>query len=371
MSIINVLNTNKEYILNSIKNGVSTVKLGKEFNCNPGYIHMFCSQNNVYPNNKRKNYGEIKNRAKQIIDMYNSGMSAYKIGKELGFAKCSILRLLKDNNIDTTRDRKLDPSKDLLKNQADDVIKMYQNNMSQNQIAKELGYSNSQVCILLNKYNIKARPINIYNYDESYFKNIDTPEKSYFLGLFYADGCNMNDIISISLQERDLYILEECKRQIKYSGDLHYVKKRTINSQPQYKLSISRTELSSDLTKLGAMKNKTFKIRFPYFIDKELWSSFLAGYTMGDGSINKKYYNVASNIDFINDIKNIFPVTGNIYSLKESKSKKNVGKYGCSLFVCKIKDRVELYKWLYSVPCSFFQYDRKYQKAMEFIKQYG
>lgn len=368
MSIKKKLEANKDYILESLKKGVSTVKLALEFDCNPGTIYLYAKEYGVSSTFKRKNYGEIDSRVEEIKKMYNDGMTAYKIGKELGFAKCSILRVLKKYGVNTSRDRKLDPNKEFLKDKIDEIITLYKGGMSQNKIAEQLGYSNGEVCKLLQKHNIDIRPVNIYNYDGSYFKAIDTPDKSYLLGLFFADGHNKNynGGLSIVLQEGDIDILKECGRQFKYDGPLYYSKPKNERCHAQYRFSISRAELSKDLDNLGAPGNKTFKIRFPSYLDAELWSSFLAGYTMGDGSINKNYWNIASNWHFIHDVQKILPVTSFVYYRKKYTDE---NKRPSSLFVNRKIDRSILYRWLYSIPCSFFQYDRKYKKAMDFLKQ--
>lgn len=50
------------------------------------------------------------------------------------------------------------------------------------------------------------------NINDSFFEKIDTEEKAYFLGLFYADGCNYINgnasRVALSLQEDDKKILE-------------------------------------------------------------------------------------------------------------------------------------------------------------------
>ena len=40
------------------------------------------------------------------------------------------------------------------------------------------------------KHNIMKH---IYNVNEHYFDNINSDEKAYILGLFYSDGCIIND----------------------------------------------------------------------------------------------------------------------------------------------------------------------------------
>lgn len=71
-------------------------------------------------------------------------------------------------------------------------------------------------------------------YDENYFNVVDTKEKAYFLGLLYADGCNVNHPttgeLSITLQEEDSYILEKFKQVLKSDYPLENINKADKNS---------------------------------------------------------------------------------------------------------------------------------------------
>ena len=51
--------------------------------------------------------------------------------------------------------------------------------------------------------------------NENYFSEIDTPEKAYFLGMIITDGCVHENVLSMSLQESDEYILEFLKKELK------------------------------------------------------------------------------------------------------------------------------------------------------------
>ena len=67
-----------------------------------------------------------------------------------------------------------------------------------------------------------------YDVNDNYFDIIDSQEKAYIFGLFYADACNYeyNGRIKIDLQEDDKEILEIIKDKLEYTGTLkcYYVK---------------------------------------------------------------------------------------------------------------------------------------------------
>lgn len=53
----------------------------------------------------------------------------------------------------------------------------------------------------------------IYKVNENYFESIDTPEKAYILGFFYADGYNNQEIgvLEFSQQKEHIDILKQIK----------------------------------------------------------------------------------------------------------------------------------------------------------------
>ena len=134
-----------------------------------------------------------------------------------------------------------------------------------------------------------------YTVNKDYFNVIDTHEKAYILGLFYADGYNneKRGRIVLNLQECDEEILLKIKNCIEYTGPLLYDKKK-LPRVNQFRLAINNKSLSKDLAKTGCMQAKTFKIIFPEFLDTKYLNSFILGYFDGDGSIfrtsNKEYF---------------------------------------------------------------------------------
>jgi len=142
-------------------------------------------------------------------------------------------------------------------------------------------------------YSIK----NIMDYNNE-FKVIDTEEKAYFLGLFYADGC-----ISLQKRKKSNYI----KPQVQISlideqivRDLHekfpffnldifdFGKYKSTWSK-QFALRKASRSLFDDLSNQGIFERKSAenssKLSVPN-IDENLISHFIRGFFDGDGSIN-------------------------------------------------------------------------------------
>ena len=69
-----------------------------------------------------------------------------------------------------------------------------------------------------------------YNFSESIFQTIDSPEKAYWLGFLYADGYNSyKGIVSLCLNEEDVDHLEKFKK-ILNAKDIKLQKKKKLNA---------------------------------------------------------------------------------------------------------------------------------------------
>ena len=53
----------------------------------------------------------------------------------------------------------------------------------------------------------------------------------------------------------------------------------------RFRISFNSKKLCSDLTRLGAVRNKSLILTFPKFITDELMPSFILGYFDGDGCV--------------------------------------------------------------------------------------
>ncbi len=131
-----------------------------------------------------------------------------------------------------------------------------------------------------------------YSANDHYFDAIDQPDKSYFLGLMYADGCNYEQThqVILSLNEPDRCLVESMKDAIEYTGPLsrprsngYAGKKGKGVERFQARLSVRSHQMSAALAKHGCGARKTFSLTFPNWIDRELLPHFIRGYLDGDG----------------------------------------------------------------------------------------
>lgn len=224
-----------------------------------------------------------------IKELYESGNSPTKIALIYNTSFSTIKRRLSDMGVLHSHPRVTDERKQL-------AIKTYQECQNLSQTEKKINMNRKTIRRILNEAGIKilnmAEIKTKCKINEDYFKVIDTPRKSYYLGLLYADGCasDRNHSIQISLQERDKHIIESFNNDIGSDYKIRFVdmKKKSINYSNQYNLCITNEKFYNNLVNLGLIPHKSLILQFPDFLDPSLVPSFLLGYMDGDGSINKK-----------------------------------------------------------------------------------
>lgn len=219
-----------------------------------------------------------------------------------------------------------------------EIIEEYQiKGHSCRKIALNHNKSNNFIIRLLRLNGVKIKnrvdSIRRYSLNENYFNVIDTEAKAYFLGLMYADGNNLikNRRASISLQERDSYILDIFRKELDSNKPLAFInnKKRHPSHMDSYTLTIASLKICKDLIKLGCVPRKSLILKFPTKnqVPKHLLRHFVRGYMDGDGCINlseKKMdwtVTIVSTNNFCLELKKLIKEEFNINSsIKTSKS---------------------------------------------------
>lgn len=258
----------------------------------------------------------INNQFKlKIVEDFSKGLSAKECCLKYKIHNTTLYRYLKQNNI-TVKSRFTPKNIELI------IIKDYLNNISQCKIQEKYGLQRSTIKKILIRNNIKLRnsseTTKRYTYDNDYFKTINTPEKAYFLGLLISDGTNIRNGFRIMLQEEDLHILEDFKKDLKYTGNIYIRKKKNENCKKLCDLIIYDQNMSDDLSKLGCIPAKSHHTYFPN-IPEEFHSHFIRGVFDGDGCIHisggQKCFTIMGNILLVEKIQKIL--------IKECNLKKN------------------------------------------------
>ena len=133
-----------------------------------------------------------------------------------------------------------------------------------------------------------------YPINEQFFNEIDSEEKAYFLGILYADGTNSTNKteVSLRLQEDDRELLIDLNNLLQPTKPVLPIISKNKKHKTLYRLIINSKKISNKLNELGVVPNKTFKIMYPTWLNKNLENHFIRGYFDGDGYIG---YNIANN----------------------------------------------------------------------------
>lgn len=115
---------------------------------------------------------------------------------------------------------------------------------------------------------------------ENYFEIIDTEEKAYWLGFFFADGNvskNSNNL-EVSLKASDKEHLEKLAKSINYTNNIAI-------DDVRCRLCFANKKMKLDLINKGCIPNKSLILEPPKNIPDELIIHFIRGYFDGDGCI--------------------------------------------------------------------------------------
>lgn len=161
-------------------------------------------------------------------------------------------------------------------------------------LAKRYGISHQGIKGVLKRRGVTIdvdRTCRIYTIDHNYFDKIDSEEKAYILGFFYADGYNNEKLgqVQMGLQDRDKPILDKINTLINSNRPLQFFDYgiKRPNCRNQYMLLLHSQKISSDLARLGCFQKKSLTLKFPTEeqVPKHLLRHFLRGSFDGDGGI--------------------------------------------------------------------------------------
>jgi len=244
------------------------------------------------------------------------------------------------------------------------IIDGYNSGKSINYLSNLYSSSYETISDLLHRNNVNVTS-NKYSYKESYFENIDSQDKAYFLGFLYADGNRSKSQykVSLKLQEKDKHILETFQRYLDTSCPL---KRRKTTHQDQYSLEIYNKKISNDLYAKGLIPAKSLILDFPNFLNDDSLCHFVRGYFDGDGCftyyLSKNHYKTMIHIlgsgIFCDKLSKILKQKLNINSYIYHPDKNKI-------FDLTISGNVQVRKfmeWLYQNSSEDLRLKRKYIK---------
>ena len=244
-----------------------------------------------------------------------------------------------------------------------EIISLYNQGYTPAQISKLLNCTISNISRRLKKSGIDfIRDYSKTNHsrknrhliDLNFFKDINSEEKAYFLGIMFSDGSVSDTQFYLKLKDEDVVVkfkeALKCDYNIKHNEVPYY----------NYILEVSCKEMCNDLIALGCTPNKTKTIKFPD-IPSNLWNHFIRGFIDGDGCIrvgankSKDFLDITSaSYIFINQLKEkLTPYSSYIGICKEKK-------YDVWHLRCGGKQVKKILDWIYKDATVYM--NRKYFK---------
>lgn len=188
------------------KQKLSTHKIAKKFNCDPGVIQRRLKEHEIKLRLPKK---KITLNKKKLRDLYiNKQFSTYKIAKILGISSCTVYYKLKENKIKTRPKKNITISKEKLK-------RLYYNEkLSLYKIANLYNCSSAHILKKMKNYRLKRR--DHYKSNIKYLKKKFTGNKelkAYMIGFRIGDlnvkskGKNYTILIKSGTTKKDQYNL--------------------------------------------------------------------------------------------------------------------------------------------------------------------
>lgn len=264
-----------------------------------------------------------------------------------------------------------------MNNQYKKIAEAYLQGESYLSLGKKFKVAPTTIQKALRENKVPARKKEKYKINKDYFKEIDSHEKAYFLGLILADGCvlfnrnktKINKLV-LSLQEEDGYIIEEFKRKIEFNGPVKTKTDKRSNRKNSILINIFDEAFVSKLTKFNIKPNKSTNHSFFTNVPDQFLPSAILGYFDGDGSVsflkkeNRLDCSIVSSVEFSKHLHEYLISKGvkNNISIRKTKN-------GTALGMTKIKGNKQglaFFRLLYQNETPFLK--RKKQKFELVIK---
>ena len=302
----------------------------------------------------------------KVVDLYNNGMSQPDIAKIYGCGATTISNVLRKMNVET----RLGGSK----NTQDKIVQMcemYKSGKLLEEIADEFHTTRATVSKLIKKNGVEIDRFT-YHCNEHYFDHVDSQDKAYILGLLWADGHNRADKggVILELQAEDKQLLESINDITENERPLRKValSEKNPNWKDQYNLLWQSKHLSSVLSGYGMCQRKSLVLEFPKWMDQELYPHFIRGYLDGDGCVcympknNKLQVSMIGTRMFLDAVREICKTIGvKTYITHDKRANKIV----CQLSIPSNVGSVSFLKWVYQD--ANLKMERKYNKYQQFL----
>ena len=216
------------------------------------------------------------------------------------------------------------------------------------------------------------------SFNQNIFDVIDSEDKAYWLGFFYADAynCDITNTFSVTLKDEDYNHLIKLSNFVSLPNDKvkRYLSNLGGKTYPTCCIRLYSKYICEKMTSLGVARAKSFIITYPEWLDKRFNVSFIRGMFDGDGSLTHRSNNewkwslvttkecgeviqriILKELDLIVNLSCISNSGNNTYEL-ESNGNERV---------------LKLTNWLYDGSTVNNRLDRKYNRMLELEEQQG
>ncbi len=348
-------------------------ELAKKYNCSASTMTRFLQEYKIHNANPFENnikYKKLHNNILEFERDYKDGVLSLKELEEKYEAPLTAIK-------GVARNKGWERPSNYEKIDKTLLIKEYVNREKHvKDILKQFNITYTTLRKILNENGIEEYETNelkrTYKFDETFFDEINTPEKAYMLGFIYADG-GINEernTLTITIQEQDVGLLIRFTELTQNEKPLRDIFNKQYNKI--YKsFNIQSIKLIKQLKKLGLMENKSFKIKFPNFLREDLYKYFIRGYFDGDGYISyvpgkfqHAHAGFCGNKEFIQElllkIKELSGLNFNFYLINKETGFSEISKGG--RFQLK-----KFFEWIYDDDIIYLE--RKYNKSKNFLKE--
>lgn len=259
----------------------------------------------------------------------------------------------------------------------------FENNKSQDEIAKMLGISQWVISQRMMEFSLKPKENTRklwqrkYFVDDNFFDELN-PTNAWVLGWLASDGYineNGNALrFGMTIAKKDQDIIGKIKILLKFNGKTYSRKtflKKTGKEYEQVVLNITSQKIVNRLKLFGLSKNKTESLSFPKLIkdakNKEIMRAFIQGFFEGDGSLlfDEKHkspcFQIVGTQEMLLEIQ-----TELINYVKLKKTKLTKYRRSKNHFALRYRGRFQTMKimdWIYSDTNNYL--DRKYNKYLD------
>ncbi len=216
-------------------------------------------------------------------------------------------------------------------------------------------------------------PKPIYEYDRSFFREINTEAKAYFLGLMAADGWIKYDRgprgAAISLVH-DVEILGDFRRVLGHNPPpvRTYACRTSYGNNTTARLLLASAEMARDLIAKGfdARKSSTLGPLSPY-VPQHLWPHLVRGFMDGNGGPVIETHSLANRMRLRWSLRGTLAILEDVQTMLPVPSGINTTQEHPKLYTSNQDEALVLTAWLYQDATVYMP--RKRDKAYSALAQ--